>query len=90
MSFRHHPFFSAFRVPFGVFALAWKHHQIFWIVVVLVSIDVMDDFSCLERSAEDALCHRSVFVSTAVLLVCLSLTRAFVIALSCTGSFPLL
>ena len=53
-----------FNVPSDVFRLAWKHKDVFGIVVSLVSVDVMHDLTGFKWTAKNAFRDNAVFMPT--------------------------
>lgn len=56
-------------MPAGVLRLAREYHKIFWPVVSLVSVYMMDDLAIPKRSAQNLLRGRPVFMPTVFLAI---------------------
>lgn len=83
MSFNHPlsknnaAFFWVCCVVRNVFFLIPKHHEVFRPVVVLISVNMMDDLSGEKWPTYFLLCYATMFVSSVVFFVCVGCARSF-------------
>ena len=71
---KHATFFRVGGVIFDVFLLSFKYHKVFWSVIVLISVNVMNDLATHQRASKHSLCDNAVFVTSAPFGVCVRFT----------------
>lgn len=63
-------------MPLCMLSLGLKNHEVAWVVISLVSVEVVNDLTILKRPAKNLLCNNAVRVASKGFFIRRSFPRA--------------